>query len=271
MSGVLPPNEPPAGQQRPLRWPWAVPAVVFVVLSPLAAAFTRDAGGARLVFWIVVQVVATGLAWLIPQLGQWRAEGRQKSAEEREFEARVQTFLRMNDALDPILRLLGDLAVEPRAAERDKLRAQAVTVVLMSATQLIGPERARACWFRLEEGPPKRLVPTDAFGRAGSASTTFEEGTRAGDAAIGMVLHDEDRICEDIDTDPPPGWDAEKERDYRTFVSVSVIAGDTAYGMLTLDALEPGDLTKDDMRLLRLMAGALAVALSIRGATTGAP
>jgi hypothetical protein len=41
--------------------------------------------------------------------------------------------------------------------------------------------------------------------------------------------------------------------------------------MLTLDALEPGDLTKDDMRLLRLMAGALAVALSIRGATTGAP
>jgi GAF domain-containing protein len=136
--------------------------------------------------------------------------------------------------------------------------------VLMSATQLIGPDRARACWFPLEEGPPKRLVPTDAFGRAGSASTTFVEGTPAGDAAIGMVLNDEDRMCEDILTDPPPGWDATKERDYRTFVSVSVIAGDTAYGMLTLDALEPGDLTRDDMRLLRLMAGALAVALSIR-------
>lgn len=248
-----------------------MPAVVFVVLSPVAASLTRDADGSRLVFWVVIQVLATGLAWLIPQLGQWRAEGRQESAEEREFEARVQTFLRMNDALDPIMRLLGDLAVQPDEGERAKLRAQAVTVVLMSATQLIGAERARACCFRLEEGPPRRLTPTDAFGRAGSPSSVFEEGTEAGDAAIEMVLHDEDRICEDVRTDPPPGWDAGRERDYATFVSVSVMAGDTAYGMLTLDALEPGDLTKDDMRLLRLMAGALAVALSIRdraGSTT---
>ena len=253
------------------RWRWVLPAVVFVVLSPVAAALTRDADGPRLLFWIVVQVLATALAWLIPQLGQWRAEGLQQSAEDREFEARVQTFLRMNDALDPIMRLLGDLASEQRPVEREKLRAQAVTVVLMSATQLIGPERARSCWFRLDGGPPKRLVPTDAFGRAGSATTTFVEGTPAGDAAIGMVLDDEDRICEDIATDPPPGWDADKERDYRTFVSVSVIAGDTAYGMLTLDALEPGDLTRDDMRLLRLMAGALAVALSVREPTEDRP
>lgn len=79
-----------------------------------------------------------------------------------------------------------------------------------------------------------------------------------------MVLRDEDRLCEDIETDPPPGWDRSKQRDYGTFISVSVIAGDTAYGMLTLDALEPGELTKEEMRLLRLMSGALAVALSER-------
>ncbi len=42
-----------------------------------------------------------------------------------------------------------------------------------------------------------------------------------------------------------------------------VTAGDVAYGMLTLDALEPGSLSADGARLLRLMAGALAVALSI--------
>ena len=42
-----------------------------------------------------------------------------------------------------------------------------------------------------------------------------------------------------------------------------VIAGDTAYGMLTLDALEPGDLSMEDKGLLRLMGGILAVALSV--------
>ena len=40
-------------------------------------------------------------------------------------------------------------------------------------------------------------------------------------------------------------------------------AGNVAYGMITLDALEPGSLTDSDLQLLRLMAGALAVALSI--------
>ena len=57
--------------------------------------------------------------------------------------------------------------------------------------------------------------------------------------------------------------DSTKERDYRSFVSVSVIAGDTAFGMLTLDAVEPNALDADDLGLLRLMAGVLAVAMAV--------
>ena len=91
-------------------------------------------------------------------------------------------------------------------------------------------------------GPPTQLIPEDFAGRAGSPSTTFVEGTPAGDAAIGLALQDEDLLCADIVADPPPGWDSTKERDYRSFVSVSVIAGDTAFGMLTLDAVEPDAL-----------------------------
>lgn len=106
------------------------------------------------------------------------------------------------------------------------------------------------------------MLPAQHAGRSGSPRTTFTEGTAAGDAAIGMVLNSENRLCEDIDADPPPGWDASKPRDYKTFISVSVAAGDTAYGMLTLDALEPGDLNNDDLHLLTLMAGALAAALA---------
>ncbi len=143
------------------------------------------------------------------------------------------------------------------------MRAQAIPLVLKTAAEFIGPDRSRACWFWLEPGPPKQLTPDQSAGRAGSPSTTFTEGTPSGDAAVGMVLADEDRLCEDIETSPPPGWDSTKQRDYRTFISVSVIAGDTAYGMLTLDALEPGDLTAEDKGLLRLMAGILAVALSV--------
>jgi len=235
---------------------------VFTVVSPIAAAEMSANSGRRFTTWLVVQILATALAFLIPQIRQWRADQREVSARAREVEARVATLVTMNDALDPILRLLGRLALENRKVERDKLRAQAISVVLIAATQLIGPDRVRACWFRLDPGPPLALVPVDSIGRSGSASTTFAEGTASGAAVIEMVQSDGDRLCEDIQVDPPPGWDSTKVRDYRTFISVSVIAGDTAYGMLTLDALEPGDLSRDDMRLLRLMAGALAVAMS---------
>jgi GAF domain-containing protein len=261
MTGGLPrPSDEPVGRY---SWPWIVGAFLFVVVSPIAAAMTRSSQGTAFTTWLVVQIAATALAWLIPEARQVLAGRKQATAEENEFEARVDTALRMNDALDPIISLLGNLAAEADPVLREQLRAQAVPLVIKTAADLIGPDRTRACWFRLDAGRHKRLVPVSSAGRAGSPSTTFEEGSPAGDAAIGLVLADRDRLCEDIETEPPPGWDASKPRDYRTFISVSVIASDIAYGMLTLDALEPGDLTHDDMRLLRLMAGALAVALTI--------
>lgn len=244
-------------------WLWVVVAACFVVVAPVAAEMARRSTGETVTALTVVSIVATLLAFLIPQARQVLASRSTAGAEQRELEARVQTRVAMNDALDPILRLLGNVALEPDDIIRGQLRAQAIPLILKTAAEFIGPERSRACWFRLDAGPPAQLVPTDFAGRAGAPSTTFVEGTAAGDAAIDMVLDDQDRVCEDVLTDPPPGWDATREHDYRAFVSVSVIAGDTAYGMLTLDALDPASLSLEDKDLLRLMAGALAVALSV--------
>lgn len=244
-------------------WLWMTISLGCVLLSPAAAFWANEASGARAAALIGLQLVATGLAWIIPQVRQLRAARREATAAEREVEARVETRVAVNDALDPVLRLLGNLALEHDDVVRNQLRAQVIPLVLKTAAEFIGAERSRACLFRLEPGPPPQLVPGDFAGRAGAPTTTFIEGTAAGDAAIGMVLADGDVLCEDVQTDPPPGWDPTRPRHYRTFIAVSVIAGDTAYGMLTLDALEPGDLTMEDKGLLRLMAGLLAVALSI--------
>jgi hypothetical protein len=244
-------------------WVWVGAGLFFALLSAGSAALFRSASGTWLVILVVVQVAATGLAFVIPQARQVVASRSEATAEERELDARVETRVAMNDALDPILRLLGNLALEPDEVTRNQMRAQTIPLVLKTAAEFIGPDRSRACWFKLEPGPPTRLAPEDFAGRAGSPSTTFVAGTPAGDAAIGLVLGDQDRLCEDIVADPPPGWDSTRQRDYRTFISVSVIAGDTAYGMLTLDALAPGELDADDMGLLRLMAGILAVALAV--------
>lgn len=239
-------------------------ALAFVALSPIASYLSQQADGGAKTFWFAVQVVATVLAFAIPQAQQIAARRGEQTAEDREVEVRVDTRATVNDALDPVLRQLATISVEPDRAERDKLIEQVIPFVLEAAAKLIGSERSRSCWFELSDDPEPRLVPVLHAGRAGSPTTTFAPGTDAGDAAISMVLSGEHRICEDIDQVPPPGWDSTKQRDYKTFISVSVIAGDTAYGMLTLDALEPSDLTADDLHMLGLMASALAAALAQR-------
>lgn len=243
---------------------WVVAALVCVVASPVASYTSQQTHGAAKVTWFVVQIVATALAFAIPQVQQIAARRGEQTAAEREVEVRVDTRATVNDALDPVLRQLATISVEKDTAERDTLIEQVIPFVLEAAAKLIGPERSRSCWFELSDDPEPRLVPSLHAGRSGSPTTTFEPHTEAGDAAINMVLTGKNRICEDIDTAPPPGWDTTKQRDYKTFISVSVIAGNTAYGMLTLDALEPGDLTTDDLHMLDLMASALAAALSQR-------
>lgn len=224
----------------------------------------RSANGRELTVLLSVQVAATVLAWAIPEARALRAQQREKTSQQREIEARTEARVDLNDTLDPIVRLLGQIACEPSKPKRDQLRAQAVPVVLSSASQAIGPKPVRAVWFRLEEGPPQRLVFGDRRGRAELSRSVFKAGTAAGDSTIEMVLSNSDLLCEDLEQNPPLGWDAGKDREYRTFISVSVATSTEAFGMLTLDALEPGDLDQDDVRMLRLLGGLLAAALAHR-------
>jgi GAF domain-containing protein len=233
------------------------------VLSPVTWDVARSATGARAAILTAFSLVCTALAFVIPQVRQVAANRAEVSAEEREIEARVETRVAVNDALDPVVHLLGNLSREPVGPQRHQMRAQAIPLVLATAAELIGPERSRACWFPLRPGPPARLEPADFAGRAGAPSRVLTEGTVVGDAAIRLVLTGGDFLCEDVTTDPPPGWDHDKELEGRTFIAVSVTAGDTAFGMLTLDAGEPRSLSVDDVGLLRLMAGLLAVALGM--------
>jgi hypothetical protein len=64
--------------------------------------------------------------------------------------------------------------------------------VVKTAAEIIGPDQGtRSCYFDLQAGPPKALVPTEYHARRiGSTRSRFVEGTDGGDAAIAMVeLH----------------------------------------------------------------------------------
>jgi transcriptional regulator with GAF, ATPase, and Fis domain len=248
----------------PRAWPWVGVALVFVVLSPVASILTKDATGRTSVAWIVVQALATAAAFLIPQVRQIRSEQRQAKAEEREFDTRVEVELAFNDALEPVVRLLGELAQETDRGRRERRRAQAVPLVLATTAQLTGQDRARACWYALDPGPPQRLLPQESLGRTGAVTTVFVRGTPAGDAALDLVTANGQLVVDDLSTEQPDLWRLDDADACRSLVVVAVAVGNVAHGMITLDALEPDSFDDDDVALVRLMAGLLGTAMSIR-------
>ena len=248
----------------PRAWPWVGIAVVFVVLSPVASILTRDSTGRASVGWIVVQSLATAAAFLIPQIRQIRSEQRQARAEEREFDTRVEVELAFNDALEPVVRLLGELVQETDHVQRERRRAQMVPLVLTTTAQLTGQDRVRACWFALDPGPPELLQPQESLGRAGPVTTVFARGTPAGDAALDLVTASAQLVLDDRPVDQPELWRLDDTAAYRSLVVVAVTVGNVAHGMITLDALEPDSFDDDDVALVRLMAGLLGAAMGVR-------
>lgn len=238
--------------------------VLAAIVTASLAAFARAADGSVHPWLLFGQIVGVVITAAIPTVSAIRAKRSEVDAVAREAQVRIESRVEMNQGLDPVIRKIGELSVAIRKRDKDELRAQVMSLTVAAASQVVCQKPgARACFFELRPGPPASLVPTEHhFGRLGSTRSTFVAGTPDGDAAIEMVEHNDHRLCRDVVSEPPPGWN-DKKRDYRTFISVAVVAGDTAYGMLTVDSPEPGDLVDDDVNVLRVLAGLLASSMQM--------
>ena len=239
------------------RWDYT-----FIVVSVLAAAssvvcsqFTKDGTGAVREWWLGGQIAAVAIAALTPAISAWRAK-------RSEVNARTQSRLELNSGLDPVVRKLGELARANGKRAQDPIRAEIMAQVIAAAHQVVGTANAtRSCFFELVPGPPKQLRPTSNHrGRPGSTRSVFTEGTVDGDAAIRIIEEDTHWLCGDVRVAPPPGWSS-RDRDYLSFISVPVIAGDIGFGMLTVDSTVANDFDRGDVDLIRVLAGLLAASL----------
>jgi hypothetical protein len=184
-------------------------------------------------------------------------------AAKEQLEARAAARREMGYTLAPILRRIANGAVENPAI----LPGEVTRMVVNAAARLIGPIMAtRSCFYRLENGPPKRLVLEEHAGRQSPPGRQFAAGYPRGDAAIALVEDDQYLLCEDVDTAPPPNWSPDNDLTYKTFISVGVRTSASEWGMLTVDTPTPGDLTELDVDFLRVLGGLIAAAMSIASA-----
>ena len=221
-----------------------------------AGSATADRG-----WWALGAVLASVTAAGVPAYEQIRKERLRALAHRAAVDAAVAMQVTMNDALDPIVRQLGRIATAGRH-ERAALAEAAVPMALDSAAHLAGTGRVRACLFRFAPGTPRVLVPSEYSGRVDDPLEPITEGTTEGDLVLGMIRHNQHLFCPDMGTSVPPGWRITAPQTYQSFAAVPVAAGQNAFGMLMVDSLDSGGIRRQDVPLIRLLGGMLAVALA---------
>jgi len=221
-----------------------------------AGSATADRG-----WWALGAVLASVTAAGVPAYEQIRKERLRARAHRAAVDAAVAMQVTMNDALDPIVRQLGRVATAGRH-ERAALAEAAVPMALDSAAHLAGTGRVRACLYRFAPGTPTVLVPAQYAGRVDDPLEPITDGTTEGDLVFGMIRHNQHLFCPDMDTSAPPGWRITAPQTYKSFAAVPVAAGQNAFGMLMVDSLDSGGIRRQDVPLIRLLGGMLAVALA---------
>jgi hypothetical protein len=263
----LRPAAPPTGHRRPVdwaigQWRWLVPVTVAAATLAWVVGLIagRAHGGDRIVL-ILFGALLTAIAAGTPLWQQRRATEARADAVTAARAARAAMRVALEDALDPFVHLVGRLA-EAKGSDKARLRGEAIQLAVTTVAALAGAERIRVCFFILDDGPPRRLHAERFAGRAGAPTRTFVEDTSAGDAALRAINRPGWTYFEDTAIEAPRfWWDA--EHTYRTLLAGPVGTPDKIVGLLTLDALGPGELAQVDLILVRLLADLLATALSI--------
>jgi hypothetical protein len=244
------------------QWRWLVPVTVAAATFAwvLGVVSGRTHGEQRIAV-ILAGAVLTAVAAGTPLWQQRRASEARADARAAALAARAAMRLALEDALDPFVHLVGRLA-EAKGADKVRLRGEAIQLAVTTIAALAGAERIRVCFFILDPGPPRLLRPERFAGRAGAPTVALAEGTAAGDAALRMISRGSWMLVEDTALERPRfRWDSEPT--YRTLLAGPVATPDTLVGLLTLDALGPGELSQVDLILVRLLADLLAAALCL--------
>lgn len=244
------------------RWRWLIPVTVAAATGAwVIGSLAYRAEGSWRLLMIAAGAALTGATAGLPLWQHHRASVARTDAVDAAAQARVAMRVALEDALDPMVHVIGRLT-ELHGRDKAQARGEAIQLALNTIAALADASRVRICFYLLDEGPPEALRPDGFAGRAGAPTDPLVEGTRAGDAALRLVSERKWIYVADAQHEPIPAW-WNREYGSRTLLAGSVTTADSAFGLLTLDAADPGDMAQVDMVLVQLLAALLATALAV--------
>ena len=178
----------------------------------------------------------------------------------------IQMRVALGYVMTGLLTAVGDIVAEKNQRTREKLQAALSQAVVDSAAVLVGCDRVRATFYRAQgHTPDGRIAELELVVAAGVREQRPRRHFRRGDGSRGDAVL---AIVEQRDFDFIPDVQQRHDsrywagKDYRVLACVSVVAGDTPYGILAIDAPDPNDLNDDCLPVLRALATLLGAGLA---------
>jgi len=212
--------------------------------------------------WWYVSVISIAMAGLLQVVVGWLKSRATEAAETEALQA-------LQHQIGPVAQKLGELAEIATPTKRRELYSALCMQVVAVAAALPTKQGVRASLYRVSDvGGSRAFVPHPAYsqGREDRPRTVFVEGRDAeGNAVWADAVQRRIKFCRDVDADPPPGYDPQIARAYRTFITAPIVVDGQPVGLLTNSATRPGDLTDQDERTMSVLAHLLAVAYVVSG------
>lgn len=226
------------------------------VLAVIASWAGAKEPGPALIFWAAVCSVAAALS------GAGAGALNRRQLTDKVHEA-GDVLTALSRGLSPVLRALGDMQFLPVSDRAPGLTRVVDEVVATRAVLYKNLDGVRMVVYRIHVGrtrAPDRLTVDNWSGRPENRPQPFVDRDKGrGQAAFKWLRSGEPyKFCPDTSQEQDPDWKG-SGNGYRTYISIPLRVGDTTYGMLTVDAPDPGDLLQTDIPVLQVIAQAMAI------------
>ncbi|MFF7388915.1 GAF domain-containing protein [Streptomyces scabiei] len=230
--------------------------------------------GLKLPMWIAltiiaVGVVATGTTVVLSRREVVVARRDLNTAEQAAADAAENARCAMEDVLTVLVHHIGEIVSANGKSARSPLQQQMKLAIVALTAGLIGPANTRACVLELD--PESQVTGVREMkclaglwvGRSEAPRTVFREDQARGASLLKLMDDRKSIFVESVDVLAPelrPETDA-----YKTYITATITAaGKDAFGVLCVDAPNPGDLRREDVRLVEVLARLLGAALAVR-------
>ncbi|MGH3697713.1 MAG: GAF domain-containing protein [Pseudonocardiaceae bacterium] len=207
--------------------------------------------------------IATVIALLLPARQTWLEVRAKEDAQQLAKIAVTNYQLALRSVLIPLTDIFDRIITAPNETGQLEAKGAAKQAVVNSVVQFTGVPRARSCYFDYEHGSQeKRLICRIYAGRDAKPRTEFSSLDPDHLEVFKLLENRQPERKENIAQEDPARFPPDRDYNYRTYISVPVATSAEIFGLLTLDALHPGELLPQHEKEMLLLAQLLGIALA---------